>query len=97
MPLFQQETGLTLESNESRLKMTAVRVKNRRREYLDTHPEYLNNPELELAGLSYLFCTIHHNTDRSRISSTMGSPRSPMAKRRRKRSRWQEEGFQRHT
>lgn len=27
-----------------------IRVKNRRRMYLDSHPEYFENPDLELAG-----------------------------------------------
>ena len=37
-----------------------IRVKNRRKRYLDTHPEYFG-PQLELAGLSLLpRCEIAH-------------------------------------
>lgn len=28
-------------------------IKNRRKRYLDTHPEYFSSPSLELAGLPY--------------------------------------------
>ena len=31
-----------------------IRIKNRRRMYLDSHPEYFENPDLELAGKSRL-------------------------------------------
>ena len=60
MPQFQAGTGIPLRPNEaskdskdSPLELSAVRIRNRRRKYLESHPEYLNNPELELSGL---FC-----------------------------------------
>ena len=30
-----------------------IMIKNRRKRYLDTHPEYFSSPTLELAGLTY--------------------------------------------
>ena len=30
-----------------------ITIKNRRKRYLDTHPEYFSSPSLELAGLPY--------------------------------------------
>jgi hypothetical protein len=29
-----------------------IRIKNRRKSYLDQHPSYFNSPDLELAGLT---------------------------------------------
>jgi hypothetical protein len=30
-----------------------IRIKNRRKMYLDRHPEYFTSPDLELSGASY--------------------------------------------
>ena len=30
-----------------------ITIKNRRKRYLDTHPEYFSSPSLELAGVPY--------------------------------------------
>lgn len=39
--------------SRSRSQDARVLVKNRRKRYLDTHPEYFSSPSLELAGLPY--------------------------------------------
>lgn len=53
-----------------------VKIRNRRRKYLETHPDYLNNPELELAGLFSLSVALARETNRFHIPSIMGSPHS---------------------
>jgi hypothetical protein len=53
MPQFQAGTGVQSSSADPKNDLPEVRIRNRRRKYLDTHPEYLNDPELELAGLFF--------------------------------------------
>jgi hypothetical protein len=48
MPLFPMDSGFTAKG-ESSSHNPAVTVKNRRKRYLDLHPEYFS-AELELAG-----------------------------------------------
>lgn len=97
MPQFQPGTGVPIRPHKTVREVTAVpvgvRTRNRRRKYLETHPEYLNDPELELAGLFCLSVALTLETDRSRIPSTMGPLGSQMAKPCRERSRWEEEGI----
>ena len=33
-----------------------ITIKNRRKRYLDTHPDYFSSPSLELAGLPHTQC-----------------------------------------
>lgn len=62
MPFFPMGTGIQAEKDTSTTSGTmpispATQVKNRRKRYLDTHPEYFS-ADLELAGplaLSSLF------------------------------------------
>ena len=49
MPGFPQASGFSLEVSHSEAEIGRVRVKNRRKRYLDLHPEYFG-PQLELAG-----------------------------------------------
>jgi hypothetical protein len=54
MPLFAEGTGVPIGSGEELSQEdeapSRVRVKNRRKTYLDKHPEYFG-PQLELAGV----------------------------------------------
>jgi len=53
MPQFPAGTGIPLRPNgtsrDAKPVPPDVKIRNRRRKYLETHPDYLNNPELELA------------------------------------------------
>lgn len=65
MPLFpvvarpdeQRDTEMSLDSVATP-KMDShaqrIRIKNRRKRYLDLHPEYFKSPELELAGRRFV-------------------------------------------
>lgn len=55
MPHFPMDTGFQSSKDASDEKHPSVQVKNRRKRYLDQHPEYFS-AELELAGpLALLF------------------------------------------
>ena len=43
-------SGLARRPSRSPAALARVRVKNRRKRYLDIHPEYFLSPSLELAG-----------------------------------------------
>lgn len=49
MPHFPMNTGFKPEDTSSDAHHPSVRVKNRRKRYLDLHPEYFSG-DLELAG-----------------------------------------------
>ena len=50
MPLFPMNTGFESNQNASdNVQRLPIQVKNRRKRYLDMHPEYFS-AELELAG-----------------------------------------------
>jgi hypothetical protein len=68
MPQFQAGTGVQSSSEDPKNDLPEVRIRNRRRKYLDTHPEYLNDPELELAGL---FFSLFHSLVTLTISHTL--------------------------
>lgn len=70
MPYFPMNTGKTESDTQNDaahgttsikrpvVPPASVQVKNRRKRYLDKHPEYFSSPDLELAGplaLSYFF------------------------------------------
>jgi hypothetical protein len=42
------------DSTEAANRAERIRVKNRRKMYLDRHPEYFTSPDLELSGASNL-------------------------------------------
>ena len=42
--------GMARRPSRSPAALARVRVKNRRKRYLDMHPEYFSSPSLELAG-----------------------------------------------
>ena len=42
---------LTRPASRSPSSKARVTIKNRRKRYLDTHPEYFSSPSIELAGL----------------------------------------------
>lgn len=90
MPHFQAGTGVPFQSDEDPREAKTippeVKIRNRRRKYLNTHPEYLNDPELELAGLFCLSFRLNRGTDGSHIPFTMGPPCAQVAKPGRKRS-----------
>ena len=46
-------TDLSKRPSRSRSQDARILIKNRRKRYLDTHPEYFSSPSLELAGLPY--------------------------------------------
>lgn len=65
MPLFpvvarpdeQRDTEMSLDSAatpEMDPHAQRIRIKNRRKRYLDLHPEYFKSPELELAGRRFV-------------------------------------------
>ena len=43
-------SGMARRPSRSPAALARVRVKNRRKRYLDMHPEYFSSPSLELAG-----------------------------------------------
>lgn len=49
MPHFPMNTGFKAEDASTNAQHPSVRVKNRRKRYLDLHPEYFS-ADLELAG-----------------------------------------------
>lgn len=58
MPLFAEGTGIPIRNQGNDVSPEdqvpeRVRVKNRRKTYLDKHPEYFG-PQLELAGVPRL-------------------------------------------
>jgi hypothetical protein len=55
MPHFPKDSGFTVKDVSS--AQNAVKVKNRRKRYLDLHPEYFSS-ELELAGPPALFSPV---------------------------------------
>lgn len=67
MPQFQAGTGVPAQSEKSsehvKKGLSEMKIRDRRRKYLDTHPEYLNDPELELAGLFLLSVALTRDTD----------------------------------
>lgn len=52
-PEYTVPTPLQVSERPSRSPSSKARIiiKNRRKRYLDTHPEYFSSPSLELAGL----------------------------------------------
>jgi hypothetical protein len=42
----------TEDASEEAQRTSRIRVKNRRKMYLDRHPSYFDSPDLELAGMS---------------------------------------------
>jgi hypothetical protein len=51
MPLIQEPQEKNQDDSHSLEERTArIRVKNRRKMYLDRHPSYFTSPDLELAG-----------------------------------------------
>lgn len=49
MPHFPMDTGFKPEDTSSDARHPSIQVKNRRKRYLDLHPEYFS-ADLELAG-----------------------------------------------
>jgi hypothetical protein len=55
MPLIVEPEGEAKQDSPESLQRTArIRIKNRRKMYLDQHPSYFTSPDLELAGASIL-------------------------------------------
>jgi hypothetical protein len=55
MPLIQEPQAEDQEENNlSKERTERIRIKNRRKMYLDRHPSYFTSPDLELAGASNL-------------------------------------------
>jgi hypothetical protein len=53
MPLIEEPQAEGQEDNSlSKERTEKIRVKNRRKMYLDRHPSYFTSPDLELAGAS---------------------------------------------
>ena len=48
--MLRASTTTGMELDETAARTDRIRVKNRRKRYLDLHPEYFNEPHLELAG-----------------------------------------------
>src|SRR5271163_4039775 len=71
-----------------------VRVKNRRKRYLDLHPEYFG-PHLELSGLLEGSFAANMSLDEMTRSVTLRSPCSPFPNPNRTRSRGKTERIQR--
>lgn len=49
-PVPARATHMTRRLSRSPEALVRIRVKNRRKRYLDIHPEYFTSPTLELAG-----------------------------------------------
>lgn len=72
MPHFPLDTGFQPSTEMPDEKHPSVQVKNRRKRYLDQHPEYFS-AELELAGPLALFpiaAHLHHLEFRSKLESS---------------------------
>lgn len=55
MPLIQEtQEHHRDEAALAKERIERIRVKNRRKLYLDRHPSYFNSPDLELAGALFL-------------------------------------------
>jgi hypothetical protein len=68
MPHFPMDTGFKSSSPETSRDNThqlSIHTKNRRKRYLDLHPEYFS-AELELAGPRALSLFLTHNTATTR-------------------------------
>jgi hypothetical protein len=53
MPLMQEpQLEAKQDPTETAKRADRIRVKNRRKMYLDRHPEYFTSPDLELSGAS---------------------------------------------
>lgn len=53
MPLIQEpEVEFIQDAAEAAKRVEKLRIKNRRKMYLDRHPEYFTSPDLELSGAS---------------------------------------------
>jgi hypothetical protein len=66
MPFFPSGTGTAIDvekdrqldmimSSEGTQSPSPIRIKNRRKRYLDLHPEYFTSANLELAGLPHTY------------------------------------------
>ncbi|KAH8590749.1 coiled-coil domain-containing protein-domain-containing protein [Bisporella sp. PMI_857] len=49
MPLIEESPILSQEDSASKERTERIRIKNRRKMYLDRHPSYFTSPDLELA------------------------------------------------
>jgi hypothetical protein len=69
MSHIEDSQPTTLEGTYSSSERTSqIRIKNRRKLYLDRHPSYFTSPDLELAGISFYFISIPPSPSRSKTS-----------------------------